>query len=237
MAEEQYEEISVDLNEDVSKVLHEEMDLSESAQNKIQDLIETTVNEKVKEKEEQLKEDYENKIEEEKETILENADDYLTYAVKEWKKENEVALEQGAKAEVTESLLSDLKQVFENHNVNMPEEKVDQVEELNKKVSKLEDKLNDTINEKKDLEEKLVEGAKEQVTREVGQNLAETDFERFQDLLEDAEYVSEDRFRSKAETVLETYFATGNANKEQEKTTVSESAPEDDIISQAARFL
>lgn len=231
------EEEEINLSEEVKSVLSDLGDLSESAQNKVQDIIETAVSDKVKKKEQELKEQFDKDLAEKEEEILEDVDSYLTYAAEEWKKENQVALENGARAEIAENLVDDIKKVFESHNIDLPEEKFDQVEELKKEVNALKEKVNDKHEENKSLKEQLESSEREDIIEEVGKDLAETEFDRFKELTEDLSFHSKDRFKEKAETVLETYFKKDN-KKEQEVVEEEENnLNESDLAKKALRYI
>ena len=207
-----YKTLEINLDESVSKVLSEETDISEETKNKMSTLFESAVNERVNQETARIQEEYEQKLEEKENELIENVDDYLSYAVREWKKENQIALEEGAKAELTSNLVNDLRKVFENHNIDLPEEKVDKIEELNSRIESLQSKLDEQYEENKKLQNQISESEKEDIIEEVGSDLASTQFERFKSLVEDLDFTSNERFKQKAQTILETHFRNDNSN-------------------------
>lgn len=238
-----YETIEVNLEENVKEALSEAGDLSEEAKNKMATLFESAVNEKVNKHTAEIQNDYNQKLEEKENEIVENVDNYLSYAVKEWKKENEIALQEGTRSEMTKNILNDIKKIFENYNIDLPEEKVDEVEKLNSRVEKLQSKLDEQYEENKRLQEQISNSEKEDIIEEVGSDLTSTDFERFKGLVEDLDFTSIDRFKQKAETILEAHFAkSGNDSKPNDEGasgTVSEStkgSQGSSLAEQAAQF-
>ena len=141
-----------------------------------------------------------------KEEMAEKVDTYLNYVVEEWTKENELAIERGLKGEIAEDFISGLKQLFEDHYIDVPDEKYDVLEAQSEKISELEEKLNEAIQKSVDLtssNEKLV---REQVISEVSEDLADTEIEKFKSLTQDVEFGDEDSFREKLNTLKENYF-------------------------------
>lgn len=218
----------VDVTEDASAIFNGE-ELSEDFQEKAKTIFETAVVNKVNEKVSEIIEEYEDVIEEKTQEIekeySEKLDEYLDYVVSEWLKENKLAVENGIKSEMNESLMSNLKQVFENHYIDIPENKVDMVEDLQNKNQELEQKLNDTLEENAKLNKQLQENTKEEVIKSVMEGLSEMQREKIYDLLENAEVEEGDtdfsKFRKKAELIRENYFPT-------DKQTLDENSVSDD---------
>lgn len=231
------EEVEFNLDENVKTALESMSDLSEEAQTQVKDIIESAVADRVQKKEKELQEQFDTKLQEKEEELIEDVDNYLTYAAEEWKRENQIALEQGARAEISENLLKDLKSVFEKHNIDLPEEKVDQVEELKKEINSLKEKVNNKHEENKSLKEQLETSTREDIISELGENLAQTQFDRFKQLTEDLEFVSEERFKQKAQTVLETYFAKNNDKEEIEEEETPKDVHGNPLAQQALKYL
>ena len=138
--------------------------------------------------------------------LAEKVDGYLDYVVTEWMKENELAIERGLKGEIAEDFIGGLKALFEEHYIDVPDEKYDILESQAQKIDELEEKLNDTIGkltEKKQSEDTLV---REAVIKEVSSDLADTQSEKFASLVEDVEFTDKETFTEKLNTLKENYF-------------------------------
>lgn len=146
---------------------------------------------------------------------------------------------------MTESLVRDLKAVFENHNIDLPDEKVDKVEEQQEEIDDLKAKLNEKHDEVKNLHNQLQESKRDEIINYLGENLAQTEFDRFKKLTEDLTFTSSSRFEEKAKTVLETYFKKndsedgGGLNEEDTNSGDSDTKNDthSDLVKQASRFL
>jgi len=200
---------TINVKEDVDALVQGE-DLSEDFQKKAATIFEAAVKSKVRSEIERIEEDKTQEISEEMETfkteLAEKVDGYLDYVVKEWMTENELAIERGLKGEIAEDFIGGLKTLFEEHYIDVPDEKYDILESQAQKIEELEGKLNETIDkltEKNKVENSLV---KEQVIAKVSQDLAETQTEKFASLVEDVEFTDEKSFEEKLNTLKENYF-------------------------------
>ena len=200
---------TINVAEDVDALVQGE-DLSEDFQKKAATIFEAAVKSKVRSEVERIEEEKTQEISEEVETfkteLAEKVDGYLDYVVKEWMTENELAIERGLKGEIAEDFIGGLKTLFEEHYIDVPDEKYDILESQAQKIEELEGKLNETINkltEKNKIENSLV---KEQVIAKVSQDLAETQTEKFASLVEDVEFTDEKSFEEKLNTLKENYF-------------------------------
>ena len=138
--------------------------------------------------------------------LVEKVDDYLNYVVEQWMSENELAIERGLKGEIAEDFITGLKALFEEHYIDVPDEKYDILESQAQKIEELEGKLNETmgkLTEKKQSEDSLV---REAVIKEVSSDLAETQTEKFASLVEDVEFTDKESFEEKLNTLKENYF-------------------------------
>ena len=157
-----------------------------------------------------MEEDYKTELEENINTtkgeLTEKVDTYLNYVVEEWMKENELAIERGLKGEIAEDFISGLKQLFEDHYVDVPDEKYDVLEAQSDKISELEAKLNESIEQSVQLKKNNSTLVKEQVVSEVSSDLADTEIEKFKSLIEDVDYSDEESYREKLGTLKESYF-------------------------------
>ena len=201
---------SIDVAEHVEALITGEGDLSEEFKRKAATVFEAAVKSKVRSEVERMEEEYKTELEENitttKEELTEKVDTYLNYVVEEWMKENELAIERGLKGEIAEDFISGLKQLFEDHYVDVPDEKYDVLEAQSEKISELEEKLNEAIEEKVQLKRNNSSLVKEQVVSEVSSDLADTEIEKFKSLIEDVDYSDEDSYREKLGTLKESYF-------------------------------
>ena len=200
---------SINVQEDVDALMEGE-DLSEDFQKKAATIFEAAVKSKIRPEVERIEAEKTQEIAEDMEAfkseLAEKVDGYLDYVVKEWMTENELAVERGLKGEIAEDFISGLKALFEEHYIDVPDEKYDILESQAQKIEELEGKLNETIGkltEKKQSEDSLV---RESVIKEVSSDLAETQSEKFAGLVEDVEFTDKDSFVEKLNTLKENYF-------------------------------
>ena len=198
-----------DIEEDVNALLYGE-ELSEEFQEKARMIFESALRSKVNEIRESLQVQYEEKLVEEvqviKEELEERLDAYLEYVAEEWVDENTLAIETGLKEELTESFLGGLKQLFEEHYVEIPEEKYDVFENMVEKLDDMETKLNEQIEKNISLNKRLSESVADRIFDEISEGLAATQKEKLASLSESVEFESETEYRGKLETLKESYF-------------------------------
>ena len=201
---------SISVKEDMEALMSSDDTLSEEFKVKAATIFEAAVKSKIRSEIERIDEEVhsekETELETFKEEMTEKVDTYLNYVVEEWTKENELAIERGLKGEIAEDFISGLKQLFEDHYIDVPDEKYDVLEAQSEKISELEEKLNEAIQKSVDLtssNEKLV---REQVISEVSEDLADTEIEKFKSLTQDVDFGNEDSFREKLDTLKESYF-------------------------------
>ena len=219
-------EEAYDMDEDVNALLGGE-ELSEEFREKAKVVFEAALNSKVKEIQEALETQYATQLEEAKEelktSLVERVDSYLEYVCEEWMTENELAVEHGIKSEMTESFLSGMKNLFEEHYVTIPEDKYDVLESMVEKLDDMETKLNEQIDKNIGLNKRLAESSAQDVLTQVSSGLAETQKEKLASLAESVEFESEEEYREKLETLKESYFSrTAPAAKTQSAQTLSE---------------
>ncbi len=223
---EEVTEESVDIDEDVNALLGGE-DLSEEFKEKARVIFEAALTSKIKEIQESLEVQYAERLDEEREalkgTLTERVDAYLEYVCKEWMSENELAIEHGLKTEMTESFLSGMKGLFEEHYVTIPEDKYDVLESMVEKLDDMETKLNEQIDKNIGLNKRLAESTADGVLNIVSEGLAETQKEKLASLAESVEFESEEEYREKLETLKESYFSKAPAAKSEAPQTLSES--------------
>jgi len=209
-SEEKKKEDDADVKEAVAALLGNEAELSEEFKDKAKTVFETAYKAKVKKESEHMKKDMEDKLSKEKEAVKEEltqkVDSYLSYVVEEWMKENELAIERGLKGEIAEDFISGLKKLFEDHYIDVPNEKYDVLEDQARKIEDLNSKLNEEIEKNVELNSKIGEFAKNDIFEDVASDLAETAKEKFSKLAENIDYKTADDYRKKLETVKESYF-------------------------------
>jgi len=149
---------------------------------------------------------FEEAVEEVKEDLASKVDDYMNYMAEEWMKENELSVEKGLRAEIVEDFITGLKGLFEEHYIDIPEEKVNVVEELTTRVEELEDSLNEQINAAIQLKKELNEKIKTEAIHAVCEGLTQTQVEKMKQLAESVEFTSEEEFADKVVTIRESYF-------------------------------
>ena len=223
---EEVTEESVDIEEDVNALLGGE-ELSEEFKEKARVIFEAALTSKIKEIQETLEVQYAERLEEERQSLkgqlTERVDAYLEYVCEEWMTENELAIEHGLKTEMTESFLSGMKGLFEEHYVTIPEEKYDVLESMVEKLDDMETKLNEQIEKNIGLNKRLAESTADTVLSMVSEGLAETQKEKLASLAESVEFESEDEYREKLETLKESYFSKAPTAKSEAPETISES--------------
>lgn len=162
----------------------------------------------IAEAEEALAEQFEAAVEEIKEEMATKVDDYLNYMVEEWVKDNQIAIEKGLRAEIVEDFIAGLKDLFEDHYIDIPEEKVDVVEELTSKVEELEEAFNQQVQSAIELKKELNEHKKFEAIYAACEGLTQTQVEKMKSLAESVEFTTKEEFTEKLETLKESYFKT-----------------------------
>ena len=200
---------NINVKEDVDALVEGE-ELSEEFKEKAATIFEAAVKSKIRGEVERIVDETNTQkdtdMETFKEDMTEKVDTYLNYVVEEWTKENELAIERGLKGEIAEDFISGLKQLFEDHYIDVPDEKYDVLEAQSEKIAELEDRLNEEIQknvEAKEVKDVLV---REQVISEVSEDLADTEIEKFTSLVKDVEFSDEESFKEKLNTLKESYF-------------------------------
>ena len=200
----------INVKEHVDALMNGEGDLSEEFKRKAATVFEAAVKSKVREEVERLEEDYRKDLDENmvktQEELTEKVDNYLNYVVEEWTKENELAIERGLKGEIAEDFISGLKQLFEDHYIDVPDEKYDVLEAQSQKISELEAKLNEEVEKNIGFKNNNAKLVREQVISQCTGDLTEVEIEKFKSLTEDVDFTDEDSFRSKLDTLKESYF-------------------------------
>ena len=230
----------IDITDDVQALVEGE-ELSEDFKEKAKTILEAAINGKVSQIQEVLVADYDKKLLEEVEEIKgalnERVDSYLEYVADEWFAENQLAVETGLKEELTESFMTGLKGLFEEHYVSIPEEKYDVLESMVEKLDDMETKLNEQIEKNVSLNQRLAGATADSIFDSVSEGLADTQKEKLASLSESVEFESETEYREKLVTLKESYFPTAKAPTTAKTETLSEgmeAAPESHSASMAA---
>jgi len=200
-----------DIEDDVNALLDGE-ELSEEFQLKARTIFEAALRSKVSEIKESIEDQYARALVEEVEEIKtelnERVDSYLEYVADEWFTENSLAIEQGLKAELTESFIQGMKGLFEDHYVEIPEDKYDVLDSMVEKLDEMETKLNEQIEKNVSLNKRLSESVADGIFEQVSGGLAATQKDKLASLAESVEFESESEYRGKLETLKESYFPT-----------------------------
>jgi hypothetical protein len=201
------------MKEDVDALFADDSTISEEFKSKVSTIFEARVEDRVTQIEEEIETRYAGMLEEAIESVkidlTEKVDDYLSYVVEQWMEENEIAIESGLRAELTEDFIGGLRNLFAEHYIDVPAEKVDLVDELAGKVEELESKLNEEIERGVSYAKALVESRKNEIAREITEGLTATQAEKIKSLAEGVEFSTEDEYKSKLETIRENYFPSG----------------------------
>ena len=229
-----------DIEEDVNALLSGE-ELSEEFQEKARTIFEAALRSKVSDIKEALEEQYAVALAEEvegiKSELSERVDSYLEYVSEEWFTENQLVIQGGLKEELTESFMTGLKGLFEEHYVTIPEDKYDVLESMVEKLDEMETKLNEQIEKNVSLNKRLAESVADGILDQVSEGLADTQKDKLASLAESVEFESEDNYREKLETLRESYFPSRGTSPSAKSDTLSEGvsgAPESVSGSMAA---
>ena len=220
------ESYDIDMTDDIEALVSDE-DLSEDFKVKAKTIFEAAVASKVKEqlveKEAELEEELNLKVEEVKDDLTEKVDSYLNYVSESWVSENELAIERGLKSELTEDFINGLKKLFEEHYVEVPEDKFDVVEELANRLDEMEDKLNEEVACNITAQQDIEELKREKIISEASIDLADTQVEKLKALAEDIDFESEENFVEKVSTLKESYFGAEKLEAVSDDSTVASS--------------
>jgi len=214
-----------DIEEDINALLQGE-ELSEEFEERARTIFETAIKAKVSEIQEELTAQYEQALEEEvtsiKEELTDRVDAYLEYVAAEWVTENQLAVEAGLKTEMTESFLTGMRSLFEDHYVSIPEEKYDVLSTMVEKLDEMEDKLNEQIKSNIALKQRLAESVADTIFSEVCEGLALSQKEKLASLAENVEFDSEDTYREKLVTLRNSYFPANAGTQRDNSENISE---------------
>jgi len=206
---EESEEDLIDVSADVEALTKDE-DLSEDFKSKAATIFEAAVKSKINDAKKKMHASYEEKLKEEVETakseLVEKVDSYLNYVVEEWMQDNKLAIERGIKGEIAEDFISGLKKLFEDHYIDVPDEKYDVLEDQASKIEDLEKKLNEQIEKNVEQNKAIGQLKRQDIIDEASKDLADTAKEKFNKLAEEVEFSNEEDFKTKVSTIKESYF-------------------------------
>jgi hypothetical protein len=223
--EEVSKEEEMDLSDDVKALIGDEK-LTEEFKEKAKTIFEAAIKSRLKEQKAKVELEYASKLKSEVDTtkaeLVEKVDSYLNYVVEEWMKSNEIAVERGIKGEIAEDFITGLKKLFEDHYINVPDEKYDVLEDQASKIEELNKKLNEQIESNVKLNSEIGKLTRKDIVADVASNLTDTNKEKFSKLAEEVEYSNAEEFKKKVSTIKESYFTTKEISSKSEIDNVAE---------------
>ena len=232
----------LDVSKDVEALVEGE-ELSEEFKTKAATIFESAIKSKVRSELEKIQEENDKQMEEIAESsmtsMVEKVDDYLNYVVEQWMSENELAIERGLKGEIAEDFISGLKGLFEDHYIDVPDEKYDILEANLTKIEELEEKLNKQMEENVQLKKAKGELVKESMIADVADGMTDTETEKFQSLVDDVEFSDEVSYKEKLQTIKESYFGTGKVESKETEVITEEGSQEEvqEVSGQMAKYM
>jgi hypothetical protein len=203
------DEMIIDVKDDVNALVNGE-DLSEEFKTKAATIFEAAIVSRVKTEVAKLEEEFDAKLEEakaeNKEALVEKVDGYLNYVVEQWMKQNEIALEHGIKSEILEGFVSGLKGLFEEHYIDIPEEKFDVLGSMEQENEELKAKLDEQVAANVELSQTINEAKRADIVKAASDAMTETEKEKFFGLAEELSFEDEETFAKKVQTIRENYF-------------------------------
>ena len=222
------------VKEDVDALMAGE-ELSEEFRQKAETIFEAAVMTRVHEEVARIEEEFEAKLEESiaqnVEGLVEQVDGYLGYVAEQWMKQNEIALERGMKADILEGFVSGLKSLFEEHYIDVPEERFDVLGEMEAKMEELEAKLNEQVAANIEMSKQIAESKRTEIVKSISEGLTDTETEKFLGLVEELSFEDATSFETKVKTIRENYFTSKG-------TTIVESVVTDapvDVLTEEAK--
>ena len=237
------EEIAINVEDDINALIAGE-ELSEEFQEKAKTIFEAAIKTRLSEIKEELKGQYEKTLTEEvniiREELTDRTDAYLEYVAQEWLEDNQLAVEHGLKTEMTESFLTGMKSLFEDHYVTIPEDKYDVLNSMVDKLDEMEDKLNEQINKNVALTKRLSESTADVILADVAEGLALSQKDKLTSLAESVEFDSEKSYREKLVTLRESYFpnnASSPKDKSENLSEGTESEPQKQVTGRMEAYM
>ena len=231
----------LDVSQDIDALVSGEEELSDEFKTKAATIFETAIKSKVRSELEKIhaeNQESSKKVAEETMTsVVEKVDDYMNYVVEQWMTDNELAIERGLKGEIAEDFISGLKGLFEDHYIDVPDEKYDILEANLTKIEELEDKLNKQMEENVQLKKAKGELVKESMIADIADGMTDTETEKFQSLVDDVEFSDEESYKEKLQTIKESYFGTGAVETQDEMLTEEGSEETVEVSDQMAKYM
>ena len=232
-------ELTLDISEDVAALVNGE-DLSEEFKAKAATIFEAAVVTRLKQEVARLEEEFDAKLEaaiaQNQEGLVEQVDGYLGYVAEQWMAQNELALERGMKAEILEGFVSGLKGLFEEHYIEIPEERFDVLGTMEAEIAELEDKLNEQVARNIEMSKTIAEAKRTEIIKTVSEGLTVTETEKFQGLAEELTYEDAESFETKVKTIRENYFSTKTVSESKVDSVVTD-APVEQLTEQVKKTL
>jgi len=220
-------QIEVDFKDDLKALVNEEATLSDEFKQKAETIFEAAINAKINAEIDRLEEKYNEELSEEiestKKDLVEKVDSYLNYVVEGWMEDNKLAIQNGLRTEIAEDFMNKLKDLFVESHIQVPEDKVDLVDELAENVEELEAQLNESTERSIQMAEELETYKRESIIREATKDLAETQVEKLKSLAENVDFDDEETFAKKVAQLKESYFS--KAAKTQEEIVEDDDSP------------
>jgi hypothetical protein len=214
------EEVKVDFSDDLNALVEGEESLADGFKEKASIIFEAAISSKLKVEVARLEESYASKLDESTESaqdaLVEKVDSYLNYVVESWMKEHKLEVEAGLRTEIAESFMSSLYDVFVEHHVEVPESKVDLVDELAEQVEKLTAQLSESVDRGIELSKSIHAHERADLIAEATVGMTEIDAEKFRGLLEEVDFTDAETFTSKIDTIKESYFKVKTVKPEEE---------------------
>ena len=233
-----------DFSEDLDALVESEATLSDEFRAKTAVIFESALKTKLAEEVERIESAYEEKLEaeliEQREEFVEKVDSYLNYVVEQWMEENKIAIHQGLRTEIAENFMNNLKDLFVESYVDVPESKIDLVDDMADQIEELEEQLYKTTADAIKLNESVESLKRQSIVSEASYGLADTQAEKFESLVSDLEFDDEESFASKVATVRESYFTKTNSTEEVLEESADEQSsyePEVDVAPMMERYL
>jgi len=226
-------DVNVDFSEDLNALIQSEATLSEEFKDKTAVIFEAALKSKLSTEIDRLEEQYRTELDEEivrtRDDMVEKVDSYLNYVVENWMKENELAVQQGLRTEIAEDFMNSLKNLFVESYIEVPESKVDLVDELAEQVAELEESLNKTTEAAIQMSEQIETFQRDAIIREHSGDLAETQIDKLRSLVEDVDFDDEETFSKKVKTVKESYFNSKKATSSESIVEETDGAADDTV--------
>jgi len=231
--------VQVDFTADMDALVESEATLSETFKDKAAVIFEAAIKSKVSEEVARIESDLQEELDEEiktaREEMIEQVDGYMNYVVEKFMEENKLAIENGIRTEIAEDFMGKLKDLFTESYIDVPESKVDLVDELSEQVADLEERLNETTETAIEQNQLLEELMRDAIIREHSRDLAETQVEKLKSLAEELDFEDPEAFAAKVETVKESYFTKKKVSVAADQ--LDESAEEEEVSPEMAMYV